>query len=262
MSTKLKIVLATLICVAGMLLLARAYVRSTPPPTPKRVVEKPSPTVEQELDPARFSVRIKRDDLEAQLPPVLDQIRASIIEQATGISQVRSLGAPAVNDLADAFIERLRFMLDPDAQRDYPSWSSRGDGRSFEQWSQLFANIIENKKKQTWTPGMDPGGVEVTLVRANDEGRADNRAARFGDGFGITTGRGPPIEILPENPIGAGMLVVEIVLPMERMDVIKKKPGRAILGYHLAWNPRLGRWVVYESVLYRGPDGVFSPPIL
>ncbi len=153
-------------------------------------------------------------------------------------------------------------MLAPDAARDYAAVAARGDPRDFEAWADRFERYIGNRADRDRFPAMDIEGTSVSLIFTDSDGEESTRAKRMQQGFSVTAGRGVEFDGVPKDPVARGMLVVEIVMPMERKDARTGTYKEAIQGYHFAWNPGMKRWIPYESVVYKQTGDSFSAPPL
>ncbi len=256
MSTKVRMMVAVAVVAGGLFVLLRSYMLAGPPSATATSENEISAVVAKELGSDRFSVRLKPEDVSDSF----DIIHASIIEQAKEIQSVRQLGTLGVEDLASGFVERIRFMLAPDISRDYVSFKARGDPRGIEEWTADFEKYIEYTQESKEVPGMDLEGVEVRLILFDRDGEQVLGQERLAQGFGMTIGTGVKSGVLPKESRIAGMLVVEVVMPIERMDMIKRHLAPAIQGYHFAWSPKIEKWIPYESVVYSVRGSAFGAP--
>ena len=146
-----RLILAVAVVLGGSIILIRSFVSTRPPSVAERVDVPASIAVQDALDPARFSVRPSREDV----PDVLVGVQKAVVEQAAALEECQRVGA-SLDDLGDAFIERLQFMLSPKAERDFSSISSRGDPRNFEEWESRFRKRIENNSRLSSLPAIEP----------------------------------------------------------------------------------------------------------
>ena len=248
-------VLAAAVFAGGVIVLLRSCWLAKPPQG--RVVEEPpAPVALKSIDFSAAST-----DPEA-LPGIFEQLHALVIERSQGVPLLTRLGDQARTDLADAFVERLRFMLSPEPERDYESFASRGDPRDYSEWSSNFEKFIAYQNSQTEFPGIDPDGLQVVQLTVNARGEQDQRLTRFQEGYQAQIGSGVGLPSIPKDPVDAGLPVVEVIVPIERMDMRKKQLLPAIQGYHFVWIAKRGVWVPYESVVYCARGSAFgTPPI-
>lgn len=255
-----RLILAIVIVAAGIAVLARSYFLTRPPPalsgieaTNVMVTE----VVKASLDPARFDPAPSFE----MMSDVYDQIRRSVLQDADTIESIRQIGPEALEDLGEAFVERLRFMIAPELERDYLASARRGDPLSRMEWGQRYEKYIEIHSKDK-VPALDAGAVELAVLKHDFIGRGLQQGARFEQGFDISTGaRGDPLPA-PSDPVAKGMLAVEIVMPMMRLEMVSNQMRPAIVGFHFVWNPKLKKWIAYESVVYMAPGSAFSAPRL
>lgn len=260
MSQRSRLILAIAIVIAGVAVLARSCA-STRPPTTHILIDRPgmeiSDVVKAELDPARFDEALSVESI----PGIYDRVRQSVLDQANSSESVRQIGQRAVEDLAEAYVERLRFIIEPDLERDYAASAQRGEPLSIEKWSQRYDGYVKSRVDSP-IPAMDIDSVELMVLTHDFNGPEMQQGLRFEQGYDTSIGgRGDPLPA-PSNPVAKGIPAVEIVMPMMRLDRLSKKMRPSLVGFHFAWNSGLQRWIPYESVVYHSPDAAMSPPRL
>lgn len=260
MSQRNRLTLAVAIVAAAFAVLLRSYFSTRPPAVHNRTGAadiEVSEAVRVQLDPARFDPAPPVE----MLPDLYERIRRSVLQQAGAVEPIRAIGSDAVGDLGEAFVERIRFMIAPELERDYLASAQRGDPLSRAEWSQRYEKYIEVLRKNA-VPAMDVDAVELAVLKHDFIGRDMQQGMRFEQGFGATTGaRGDPLPA-PSEPVAKGMLAVEIVMPIMQMEVSSKNMRPALIGFHFAWNPAIKKWIPYESIVYMAPGNFFAPPRL
>lgn len=259
MSQKNRLFISICIGIAGIAVLLRSYIAIRPPANDGEVMKNApvSEFVKSELDPARF----QSPPTAETIPDILEKIRLMVIQKGGDDDLMRSVGEDGLEDLGDAFVERLHFMFMPDLERDYSASVSRGEPLSKEEWAARYGKYIKTNNKKSM-PAIDPSALELTILRHDFIGREMQQSAKFGQGFGISTGkRGDPLPA-PDEPVATGAMAVEIVMPMMQMEMLSKEMRPAIVGFHFAWNSTLKKWIPYESVVYKVPGSGFAPPRL
>jgi len=258
LSQQTRLLVGLVVLLGGLFVLARGYFSTRPVHGAEVLTAEVSETVQSALDPTNFTV-VPTTDL---MPDIIEQIKASVIEQCKEKHSIAQLGPTGIGDLGEAFAERLRFLTIPNLDRDFQASSSRGDPLDREQWFDRYRVYEQSIQDQKTIPAMNPAGVQVSVLSLAQGDIDSEKANRLGQGFGVTLGtRGDRLPV-PEDPIQEGLVVVEVVLPMMRLDMITRKMATAILGYRFAWNSRMQKWIPYQSVIYKNPNSAFSPPLL
>lgn len=257
-SQQTRIVLALGVVLGGSIVIVRSYLSTRAPAHIVGELIPATPEVQRELHPDRLELR----PVLGEVPGVLSGMRATVIQKASEIERVSRNGPACVEDLGEAFVERLRFMIVPDAERDYKVVSERGDPRSFEVWSGRFEMFIESTRNQKIQRAIDPDGVMVSLVGLDMDGGIVTDHQRLEQGFGVLTGRGVKLTVVPSDPVAEGMLVAEVIVPMERRDALSGRLVPTIQGYRFAWHTHKAKWIPFESVVYAQPGHALTAPPL
>jgi len=258
LSEKNKALIAVAIVLGGLIVLYRSYQSTRPPSLGQSIPAVATEEVKKALDPSRFTVRPTREEV----PSVLEDIRFVVVEQALNNELIRGQDRSRAEDLGEAFVERLRFMFVPDPERDFDAFSRRGESRSYEVWASRFEKYISSQLDQDGLPALDPSGVRVVLLQLVNKGKISNDLEHLEQGFGVSTGRGVKLAVIPDEPLSEGMLVVEVVLPMERRDVRNGELVPTIQGYRFTWHTQMKKWIAFESVVYDSPGHAFTNPPL
>jgi hypothetical protein len=207
------------------------------------------------LELGRFTIQPSQGDV----PYVLDQIRLQVVGQASQIEAINSVGIGCVEDLADAFIERIRLIAIPSFERDYPAAVLRGDPIDRESAKLSFEKYSEFTLGLGAIPAMGPSETKVILLTK----RANAKQSLLDEGFGVITGKRAENRFpVPSDPVELNFLVAEITMPMMRFDHRVQSLKPAIIGYRFAWNKKKKQWIPFESVVYTDRNSAFSPPRL
>lgn len=257
MSQRTRLIIAIAVLAGGLLVLTRQYLKSRPPAMPSVEAQEVTETVKTALDTSQFDVSPTTDTM----PDILAQIRSAIIVQSQKIPPVQSLGSAGLHDLADAFVERIELITLPDYERDFAAAAARGDPTSREVAKEQFELRMSHYNSDA-LPDMAPSKLEVSHIVLTADGEQEvSHQTRMARGFGVTTGHRTKNRLpVPEDPVREGMLAVEIIMPMMRKDAMTGELNPAIIGYQFAWNGRMKRWIPYQSVVFKDPNNVFSPP--
>ena len=242
----------------GVGVLLNAYLKSRPPSIQAGDEVEVTQEVRDALDDSRFT-ELKVDER----ADVLDQIRSAILRQALGIPRVHGLGDRSMQDLADAFAERVSSMYWPDFERDFAASQSRGDPKPREDALAIYEQRHAFLETQEWSPKVVFEGVEVSSIELGADGDLNIHRERFEAGFGVmTSNRNMHKFPVPDDPVENGLVAVEIVMPMYQYEVKSESMKPAIVGYRFAWNPRLSKWIPYESVVFKAPGQIFGAPAI
>lgn len=258
-SERAKLLVAGSVLLVGGGVLLNAYLNSRPPSVPSVADEQEiTQEVRNALNNSRFT-ELKVDER----ADVLERIRSAILSQARDIPRVRGLGEPSMRDLADAFAERVSSMYWPDFEHDFSASQLRGDPMPREEALRKFEKRRAFLDTQDWGPRVVFEGVEVTSLEIGADGELIVQRERFDAGFGVMTAKRSAHEFpLPDDPVENGYVAVEIVMPMYRYEVKSESMKPVVVGYRFAWNPRLNKWIPYESVVFKAPGEIFGAPSL
>lgn len=256
---RMRLIVAGIVLLAGGGVLLSAYFKSRPPSMPPLAVEHEiTQEVLDTLDGSRF-VELDVD----QRFDAIRHIESLIISQARKISRVRELGNQSMQDLANAFTERVSSMYWPDFERDFSASRKRGDPTSREDALNIFDNRAAYLDSQDWDPMVVLDGVSVSLIEIGVDGELNIRRERFDMGFGVMVGRRTMNKFpVSEDPVENGLISVEIVMPMFQYEVKSESMKPAVVGYHFAWNARMRKWIPYESIVFKAPGQIFGAPTL
>lgn len=257
-SEKMKLGVAAAIFLAGGGVLVNGYLNFRPPEIHNHVEHEVSQEVLDTLDTTRFVELLEDGQSES-----IDLIQSAIVKQVQQIPRVHKLGDQSVDDLAQAFVERVSGMYWPDFERDFQASRDRGDPTPEDLARVAFDKNESFHESFDWKPMVDFDGVDVSLIQIGPDEELNIERERFDAGFGVVVGkRSMNAFPLPENPVGNGFVCVEIVMPMYLYEVKSESLKPAVAGYHFAWNAKMGKWVPYESVLFNAPGMIFGVPII
>lgn len=258
MSQQTRLLIGAVVFLGGIFVLARGYLSTRSLQNAEIVVSETTELVQKALDPTGYTLSPTAESM----PNVIEQIKRSVIEEGRQIRVITQFGPTGIDDLGEAFAERLRFLTVPNLDRDFRASVSRGDPLGKKEWFDRYAPYELEVLSQSELPAMNPSGVRLSVLHLGEDGIDSEKTDRLENGFGVTIGtRGDRLPV-PEDPVRAGLVAIEIVLPMMSMDMRTRKMTTAILGYRFAWNTRMQKWIPYESVVYKRPMSAFAPPRL
>jgi hypothetical protein len=143
---------------------------------------------------------------------VAAQLRARVLSRLEEVPTLSSISESVRVDLADAFVERWRALIDPDLKRDYQTLAARGDPRP------LPGAAAEYEDYREWMDSlsMSPGGLDRVVVTDGATPAALASAAGVAAFEGFRRGmssRNKDKMPVPDSPVDAGWRSVQIVMP-------------------------------------------------
>lgn len=212
--------------------------RPTPPPRPERAIERTpverDPRVEAMITGADYRVIDTPDLLEA-----LDEsLRRELVSQRhTNLNDAQRA------DLKRAVIARFRNLYSPDLETNLRDLRSRGMKVTDERASELHQSYL------SWHRVRPIDTSSVTIRSIHGKVSIDSPAGyqtvthTIGKRFG-----------LPQEPALNGYTALEIAVAIKDVEPMSGDRQAVLAGYRFVWNPGLGKWVPYASVVHR-PSG-------
>lgn len=189
------------------------------------------------------------------LDEVPTELRRRVLEKLREIPTLSSVPESARGDLADAFVERWRALIDPDVTRDHQTLAARGDPRSLSDAAADFEGY------QTWMESLSPFGLDGLVVTDNADPAALASAAGVAGFEGFRRGMSSRLKDkmpVPDNPVEEGWRSVQIVMPFAKQPLKGKGIGVVFLGFQFAWSSQRGQWVPYSTVWYVSPGEIHA----
>ncbi len=193
----------------------------------------------------------------ATMDAIERELRGAVLEKIRAVPTLSSLPAARLEDLAQAFVERWRALIDPDVARDHQTLAARGDPRSLVDASKQYQDYRE------WMDSLSMSSVGLDGVVVTDGADLAALASAVGvagfEGFRRgSVSRNADKMPVPDSPSDAGWRSVQIVMPFEKQPLRGKGFGVVFLGFQFAWSPQRGQWVPYSAVWYVSPDEVHA----
>lgn len=189
------------------------------------------------------------------------ELHRRVLDRVRQIPALASMSESAQDDLATAFVERWRALIDPDMERDHQTLAARGDPRSLSAEAEYF------EKYRGWMESLSMSPVGLDGVAVSDgagPGAATGAAAEDGgipgfEGFGRgLNGRTEDKMPVPECPVEAGWRSVQIVMPFTKQPMRGEGFGVVLLGFQFAWSAERDQWVPYVAVMYTAPGEIHA----
>ena len=246
MQRKIGLVLGAVLALVGCILAVRAIQNSrvTAPEIPR--VEA-SEAVRATLDPRVLNVVPTSETIEE----IQRSVRNRVLEEIRAVPTLAALPVSRQEDLAQAFIERWRALVDPDFERDFRTMVARGDPTPRSEAAAFFESNSVRK-------GMTPSPINVDRVFVRDHADASSPASDGGfDGFSgfnrLVTGRAKYEMPVPPQPKAAGWRSVQIVMPFRKDPVFGEGLGVVLVGFQFVWSDTRTQWIPSCVVAYTAP---------
>lgn len=188
---------------------------------------------------------------------VSEELRRRVLERIGEVSTLAGLPEEIRADLAEAFVERWRALVDPDVNRDHQTLAARGDPRSLSDATKEF----EDYRSWLESLSMSPIGLDGIIVTDGADLAALSSAVGVAGFEGFRRGsstRNTHKMPVPDSPTEAGWRSVQIVMPFEKQPMRGKGFGVAFLGFQFAWSAQRRQWVPYSTVWYVSPGEIHA----
>lgn len=188
---------------------------------------------------------------------IAEQLRRRVLERISEISTLAGMPEEVRADLAQAFVERWRALVDPDVNRDHQTLAARGDPRSLSDAAKEF----EDYRSWLESLSMSPIGLDGIIVTDGADLAALSSAVGVAGFEGFRRGastRNTHKMPVPDSPTEAGWRSVQIVMPFEKQPMRGKGFGVAFLGFQFAWSAQRRQWVPYSTVWYVSPGEIHA----
>lgn len=242
LSTRRKVLMATLIAAGGIFLAWRALDRAAPV-TPRHAQASISDSVRSILELQDFDTV----PTEQALPEIENRIRSRTQSLAEAMRGSGALPANRAPDLATAFAERLTAVLAGNAQANLSFLNARGyniSGYDPAQWEAAapFTRLA-------------PISLEHAEIRVIFEQGRRVSVPDIEQGFGVlTTEPGPETaRPVPADAAKGKLDVIEVRLPMRKLTA-DGKTTTSLVGFQFAWSVNRGQWVPWRNVVYSSPN--------
>lgn len=240
------------VAVIGCVFAVRSLM-SAPPVTPGSVM----PEVPESVRSALVNAKIDTVPTVRNLDRVSAELRQRVLEELREVPTLSSIPESARGDLADAFVDRWRALIDPDVTRDHRTLAARGDPRP------LADAASEYEDYRSWMDSlsMSPVGLDGVVVTDGADPAALASAAGVAGFEGFRRGMSSRLKDkmpVPDNPVEEGWRSVQIVMPFEKQPLKGKGIGVAFLGFQFAWSSQRGQWVPYSTVWYVSPGEIHA----
>ncbi len=192
----------------------------------------------------------------ATIEDIQRDVRNRVVEGIRAMPTLAALPVSRQDDLAQAFIERWRALVDPDFERDFRTMAARGDPTPRAEAAAFFESNSVRK-------GMTTSPINVDNVFVRDHADASSPATGEGfDGFvgfdRLVSGRTKHQMPVPSQPMNTGWRSVQIVMPFRKNPVFGEGLGVALVGFQFVWSERRAQWIPSSVVTYTAPGEVHS----
>lgn len=210
------------------------------------------------------SVRSKLNNAEIDTVPTTEnldevaaELRRRVLSSLGEVPTLSSVPESARSDLAEAFVERWRALIDPDVTRDHRTLAARGDPRSLADAAEQY----EGYREWMDSLSMSPVGLDGVVVTDGADPAALASAAGVAGFEGFRRGMSSRNEDkmpVPDHPTEAGWRSVQIVMPFAKQPLKGKGIGVVFLGFQFAWSSKREQWVPYSTVWYVSPGEIHA----
>lgn len=242
----------TLLAIFGTFLAVRSIVNTRATVSPAETVEVPE-SVRLMLSSAEVGTVTTPENV----GDVSEELRRRVLERIGEVSTLAGMPEEVRADLAKAFVERWRALVDPDVNRDHQTLAARGDPRSLSDAAKEF----EDYRSWLESLSMSPIGLDGIIVTDGADLAALSSAVGVAGFEGFRRGastRNTHKMPVPDSPSEAGWRSVQIVMPFEKQPMRGKGFGVAFLGFQFAWSAQRRQWVPYSTVWYVSPGEIHA----
>lgn len=251
MHQRVGLVLGAVLAVVGCILAVRAMQNSRPN-TPHFPRIEASAAVRATLNPRLLDIVPKPETID----DIQRDVRSRVIEEIRAVPTLAALPMSRQDDLAQAFIERWRALVDPDFERDFRTMVARGDPTPRADAEAFFESKSVRKGMTTF-----PVNVDTVFVRDHADASSPPSGGGF-DGFvgfeRLVSGRTEHQMPVPARPTDAGWRSVQIVMPFRKDPVFGEGLGVALVGFQFVWSERRSQWIPAAVVAYTAPGEAHS----